>query len=82
LTVSLENERKIAFLVYIDYELINCTISSNSMEIETRMRSNVKTLLQNLRGLKFDREVKVGFVGYDEEGLSKLGNMKKIDIRL
>ena len=52
------------------------------MEIEARMRSNVKTLLQNLRGLKFDREVKVGFVGYDEEGLSKLGNMKKIDIRL
>ena len=82
LTVSLENERKIAFLVFIDYELINCTISSNSREIEARMRSNVKTLLQNLKSLKFDREVNVRFVGYDEEGLSKLGNMKKIDIRL
>ena len=82
LTVSLENERKIAFLVFIDYELINCTISTNSREIEDRMRSNIRTLLQNLKGIKIDREVKVRFARYDETELSRLGSMKKIDVRL
>ena len=82
LTVSLENERKIAFLVFIDYEIINCTISTNSSEIEGRVRSNIRTLIQNLKGMKLNREVKVRITRYDESDLLKLGNMKKIDIRL
>ena len=82
LTVSLENERKIAFLVFIDYELINCAISTNSREIEDRIRLSSRTLAQNLKGLKLDREVKVRITRYNEQDLMKLGSMKKIDIRL
>ena len=46
------------------------------------MRSNIRTLLQNLKGIKIDREVKVRFTRYDETELSRLGSMKKIDVRL
>jgi hypothetical protein len=82
LTLLLENETKIVFLVFIDYELINCTISTNSSDIEKRMKSMAGELIQNLRMLKFDREIKVRFVAYEEAGFAKTSNMKKIDIKM
>ncbi|UCB44344.1 MAG: hypothetical protein JSV25_08945 [Spirochaetota bacterium] len=82
LTLLLENGTKIVFLVFIDYELINCTISTNSMDIENRMKSMIGDLMKSLRMLKFNKEVKVRFIPYEEAVFAKTSNMKKIDIKM
>ncbi len=82
LTLYLENERKIEFLVFIDYELISCTIATNSSYIESRIKSQIDVLIHNLKALKFDREIKVHFIPYSESNLLKFNALKKIDIKM
>jgi len=82
LTISLDNERKIAFLVFTDYEVIHCTISTNSTKLETQMKKEVDKLVGSLKHLRFDRKVTVRFSRYEDAGFPGPDNLKKIDIRL
>jgi hypothetical protein len=82
LTISLENGRKIVFLVFTDYKAIHCTISTNSEELETQMKEDVVKLVDGLKRLRFDKEVTVRFSRYEDTDFSKQDNLKKIDIRL
>jgi hypothetical protein len=82
LTLFLDNGTKIVFLVFIDYEIINCTIATNSKDVEKRIRSQLDGLIKNLRALKFDRDIKVRFVPYEETGFENTCIMKKIDIKM
>ncbi|MBN2323934.1 MAG: hypothetical protein JXQ30_09375 [Spirochaetes bacterium] len=82
LTISFENGRKIAFLVFTDYKAIHCTISTNSKELETQMKADVEKLVGGLKRLRFERDVTVRFSPYEDAGFYTQDNLKKIDIRL
>jgi hypothetical protein len=82
LTLLLDNGTKIVFLVFIDYELINCSIATNSKDVENRIRPKLDMLIKNLRALKFDRDIRVRFVPYEETGFANTSTMKKIDIKM
>jgi len=82
LTISLEKGRKIVFLVFTDYKVIHCTISTNSAELEMQMKAEVERLVGSLKRLRFDRDVTVRFSPYEDAGFSGPDNLKKIDIRL
>jgi hypothetical protein len=82
LNVHLENEEKIAFLVYVDFDIINCTLSTNNPEIETALKSKAAVLINGLKSLKYDREVTVRFVPYREEDFTQYSSLKKIDVKM
>ncbi len=82
LNIQLDDETRIAFLVYIDYESINCTLSTNSIEIERALRDNIHILQSGLKSLKYDRRVQVRFVPYSEQDGDLIGSLKKIDVKM
>jgi hypothetical protein len=82
LKIHLENERKIAFLVFIDYEIINCSLSTNSKAIEDELKLRVNELINGLKSLKYDRTIQIRFVPYANGNLENLQFLKKIDVEM
>jgi hypothetical protein len=82
LNIQLDDETRISFLVYIDFDSIQCTLSTNSIEIERVLRENIHILQNGLKSLKYDRRVKVRFVPYSEDDGNLLGSLKKIDVEM
>jgi hypothetical protein len=82
LKIHLENERKIAFLVFIDYELINCSLSTNSRVLEDELKLRVNELINGLKSLKYDRTIQIRFVPYTNESFEHLEFLKKIDVEM
>ena len=82
LSLLLENERKIGFLVFLDHELVKCTVAADDETIENRLKENAETLLKNLRTLGRNRSVTVSFVPFAEHLLFASRMVKKIDVRM
>jgi hypothetical protein len=82
LKIHLENERKIAFLVFIDYELINCSLSTNSRVLEDELKLRVNELINGLKSLKYDRTIQIRFVPYTNKSFEHLEFLKKIDVEM
>jgi hypothetical protein len=82
LSLLMENDRRIGFLVYLDHELVKCTVTSNDETLERVLRENAETLLKNLRSLGRNRAVSVEFVPYHEHLLFVSRMVKKIDVRM
>jgi len=82
LTIFLKNKRKIGFLVFIDYEVINCTILTNDLELEKKLRSNISILIKEFKSLNYNRKVKLDFEPYSENIFNKFNSIKKIDLRM
>lgn len=82
LTIYLDDETKIGFLVLIDYERIYCTISTNNLNMEGLIRQNVYRLIENLKSLKYNRDIEIEIVPYDENFFIRLDKVKGIDVKL
>jgi len=82
LNIHLDGERRVAFLVFVDYDVINCTLSTNSQEIEKILKQNIDMLIRGLRSLKYDRKVLVNFTPYREEDFSHFNFLKTIDVKM
>jgi len=82
LNVHLENERKIIFIVFIDYELISCSLSTNDAYIEGELEKGITLLAGSLKSLYYDRKIDIRIVPYNEKGFQNLHSIKKIDIKM
>ncbi|MCK5093564.1 MAG: hypothetical protein KAR18_02485 [Spirochaetes bacterium] len=82
LSISIDNERKIGFLVYMDYEAVICYVSSNDKQIEIILQSHSDMLINYLKSLKYNRKVDVQFVPHREQVFFNLKNIRKIDIKM
>lgn len=82
LSISIDNERKIGFLVYMDYEVVICYVSSNDKQIEIILQSHSDMLINYLKSLKYNRKVDVQFVPYREQVFFNLKNIRKIDVKM
>lgn len=82
LRISVDNERKIAFFVYIDCREINCLISTNDKDLEEELKQNSGRLLCSLKSLWYTRVVTVQFVPYDESFAPAQILLKRVDIMM
>lgn len=82
LSISIDNERKIGFLIYMDYETVICYVSTNDKQIEIILQSHSDMLINHLKSLKYNRKVDVQFVPYTEQVFFNLKNVRKIDIKM
>jgi len=82
LSISLDNERKLWFFVFIDYEVIVCTVSANDMHLERRLKLHINALVKNLQNLNYNRKVEIHFAPYSEQDYLKLNMIKKINIKM
>jgi hypothetical protein len=82
LNIHLEDDERITFLVYIDFDVINCTLSTNNPEIERTLKKKAGMLINGLKSLKYDREVVVRFAPYREEDFTQFSSLKKIDVKM
>jgi hypothetical protein len=82
LNIHLDDRERIAFLVFVDFDVINCTLSTNNREIEEKLRQNIGLLVNGLKSLKYDRKVSLRFMPYDEETFYRFGSLKKIDMKM
>jgi hypothetical protein len=82
LSLMLEDDRRIGFLVFLDHELVKCTVTADEESVERRLRENAEALLKNLRSLGRNRAVTVNFVPYHEHLLFLSRMVKKIDVRM
>ena len=82
LSLSFEDGRTMGFLVFLDHELIKCTVSSNDSGIESALRHHAGRLVENLRSTGYNRNVFVDFVPFTEHRLFSSTMMKKIDIKM
>jgi hypothetical protein len=82
LSLLLEDDRRIGFLVFLDHELVKCTVTANDETLERVLRENTETLLKNLRSLGRNRAVSVKFVPYHEHLLFVSRMVKKVDVRM
>jgi hypothetical protein len=80
--IEVDSETSIAFVVYLDYETIHCTLSTNNPVIEGVLRDNIHMLSGGLRSLKYTREVHIRFVPYNQCDHSFPGSFKKIDVKM
>jgi hypothetical protein len=82
LSLLLEDDRRIGFLVFLDHELVKCTVAADDEAIERRLRENSGTLLKNLRTQGRSRSVTVSFVPFAEHLLFASRMVRKIDVRM
>jgi hypothetical protein len=76
------NETKITFVVFIDYEVIQCTVSANREELEGQVRERIRHLEGGLRSAYYNRRVDVRVVPFDEGDENHLVSLKKIDLQM
>ena len=82
LTIALDEERKIGFLVYMDYEAIICHVSTNDQKIKMILQNNAETLLNRLKSVNYMKKVEVVFVPFQKQVLNSSRGFKKIDIKM
>jgi hypothetical protein len=82
LNIEVDSETTIACAVYIDYETIQCTLSTNSPDIERVLEDNMHLLTSGLRSLKYNRRVRVRMIPYNEDDPNFPGLLKKIDVKM
>jgi hypothetical protein len=82
LKIDVDNERKIAFFVYIDCREINCLISTNDKNLEDKLKQNADKLLCSLKSLWYTRGITVQFVPYDEKSAPDQSLLKRVDIMM
>lgn len=80
--VHLENEKKIGFFIYVDYEMMSCTISTNSASIETLVKSNIQILEHELKTLNYNKKIEIRFSPYSEDNYLTLSSLRRIDIKM
>ncbi len=82
LNISLQSGEKIHFLVFSDFDEIVCTISTDNLELEKRLRDEVQILTQRLKSHGLHRNVEIHFAPYREGDFENLKKIKKIDIKM
>jgi len=79
LTVDLGDERKIVFTGLIDYEIIHCSVSTNSTEVRNEIEMHMDSLITGLKLLCYNKKVTVQLVPFNPGGP---GIYKRIDIKM
>jgi hypothetical protein len=82
LNISLESGDKIHFLVFLDFDVIVCTVSTDNSDLEKRLRNEAQILAQRLKSQDFHRNVEIHFTPYRERDYENIKKIKKIDIRM
>ncbi|HEB30563.1 MAG TPA: hypothetical protein ENI15_06770 [Spirochaetes bacterium] len=82
LSITLDEERKIGFLVYFDYEAIVCYVSTNDQKLKCILRSNAEILINHLKSVNYNKKVEVAFVPFREQAFYSANSLKKIDIKM
>jgi len=82
LNIEVDGETTIACAVYLDYEVIQCTLSTNSPEIEGVLKNNIHLLSSGLKSLKYNRKVHIRLIPYNQYDQTIPGSLKKIDVKM
>jgi hypothetical protein len=82
LSIALDEERKITFLVYMDYEAVICHVSTNDQKIKLILQSNAESLMNRLKSVNYTKKVEVLFVPFSEGVFNSANSFKKIDIKM
>jgi hypothetical protein len=82
LNIEVDSETTISCTVYIDYETIQCNLSTNSAEIEEVLKENMHLLESGLRSLQYNRKVHVRLLPYGEYDGTSPASLKKIDVKM
>lgn len=85
LIIHLDNNKKIGFLVFMDHEIIKCTVGTNDKMWIEKVRNGLDILEKGLESLGYDRKVEVDMVRDNnlyENYFEGLYNLKKIDIKM
>ena len=82
LSISLESGDTIHFFVFMNFDVIVCTISADNAGLEKRLRNEAKILSQRLKSQDFRRNVEIHFAPYRERDYENIKKIKKIDIRM
>jgi hypothetical protein len=82
LTIFLDDERKIGFLVFIDYQTITCAISTNDILVERALKAKVDILANYLKSLNYNRKIAINIVPFDEKDYSPHRSLKSIDVKI
>ena len=82
LSLALDEERKIGFLVYFDYEAIVCYVSANDKKVKFILRSNAQILINYLKSVTYNKKVEVTFVPFRDQIFCSANSLKKIDIKM
>jgi hypothetical protein len=82
LSLTLDEERKIGFLVYFDCEAIVCYVSTNDQKLKLILRSNAEILINHLKSVNYNKKVEVAFVPFREQVFYSTNSLKKIDIKM
>jgi hypothetical protein len=76
------DETKITFVVFIDYEVIRCSVSANDPAVEDLIRDRLTLLEGGLKSSYYNRSVEVRVVPFDETGENNLAALRRIDVRM
>jgi len=82
LLIHLDEERKVGFLIFYNYEVIICTVSTNDDELEGLLKINIQGLIKNLKDLDCKRKIEIHFAPYREQDFARFSSIKKIDIKM
>lgn len=81
LNVVLEDETKINFVVFINYERVSCSVSTNRDCTERWIRGNRELLVNAIRSSCYGRNVDVQVLPYSEQD-EKILHVRRIDLRM
>jgi hypothetical protein len=82
LNIEVDSETTIACTVYLDYETIQCTLSTNNPEIEEVLKEKMHLLSSGLKSLKYNRNVHIRLIPYGRYEEVYPGILKKIDVKM
>jgi hypothetical protein len=82
LSLRLEDDREIGFLVCIDHQMLKCTVSASDETLERGLVGSAENLLRNLRSAARNRSVTLEFVPFLEHLAFASRAMKRVDVRM
>jgi hypothetical protein len=82
LAIEVDSETTIACAVFLDYETIQCTLSTNDAGVEGILRDNMHLLASGFKSLQYNRKVHIRIVPFGEYEKTLPMSLKKIDVKM
>jgi hypothetical protein len=82
LTIEVDSETTIVCAVFLDYETIQCTLSTNSPEIEGVLKEKMHLLVSGFKSLQYNRKVHIRLLPYGQCEQILPATLKQIDVKM
>ncbi len=82
LNIFLTSNKRIIFLIYLDYEAVSCSVSTNEAKIKDKIINNLERLKLAFKRITGRSSVDINFVPYNYLGKVIENGIKTIDVRM